>query len=761
MSVAGPRPDRTRARRGGTRARRGGTGAGTDLGRTTLLAATLILPLGGLAPLLRQGEGLAGAAATTLMILTTGWLLRRLGLTVARSIVLLIVLVTASGAVLTVGWAAAHGIPPGDAVSALGEDAVATIVSQSYPVRPGAGLAALLVAGSALVAVVGELLVVGARIPAGVALLQIALLLPGILITGVTPWPWVLSSALALLLLLAAAGDGRPEGERTRSRTSPGRLLATLGAATALVLVAGALTSVLPGSRSGTPLAGQGGGSAVSPLIVLGQDLRRGDAVELLEMRSTAEQLPYLWTAVLDEATPTGWREGSDGRRTDADSPVQNPVPGLAAGTPSTPVETEVRITGLRGAALPVPYPAVAVSPAQEGWTWDADALTLGAGAGGVQEGAYAVRSLDVDAAGAGQGAGSTELAPDDESRAVPEDVPPAVVEAARSAVGDADGALEVGRALQDFFRSGDFSYSESAPVAEGYDGDSARMIEAFLAARSGYCVHYASAMALMARLEGVPARIAVGFLPGSEGRESEDGWRVVTSHDAHAWPELYVDGVGWTPFEPTPSTGSSPVAEPSTAATPGAAEETPSAAPSASAAPSSTPAESASARPEDGVPGTEGAAVDPVAIPVALLAVVAALVVVAPASLRLLQRHRRRRRGGAGPAWAELEAVAVDLGLPVGVSDTHSVLAERWDSGPAGPAHAVAVAADAEAFAPRAGGRRSADADAEVWALAAEASRALRRRASLGAVLRARVLPSSLFRRGRTRRAGDVAPPS
>ena len=56
-----------------------------------------------------------------------------------------------------------------------------------------------------------------------------------------------------------------------------------------------------------------------------------------------------------------------------------------------------------------------------------------------------------------------------------------------------------------------------------------------------------------MARTLGIPARVQVGFTPGTA---TEDGTWVVTLHDAHAWPELWFEGVGWVRFEPTPGGG-------------------------------------------------------------------------------------------------------------------------------------------------------------------------------------------------------------
>lgn len=80
----------------------------------------------------------------------------------------------------------------------------------------------------------------------------------------------------------------------------------------------------------------------------------------------------------------------------------------------------------------------------------------------------------------------------------------------------------------------------------------------AFLRDKQGYCVHFASTMAVMARSLGIPARVAVGFLPGVE--TDNRGEYAVTYARAHAWPELYFEGSGWVRFEPTPATQSGSV---------------------------------------------------------------------------------------------------------------------------------------------------------------------------------------------------------
>jgi hypothetical protein len=61
--------------------------------------------------------------------------------------------------------------------------------------------------------------------------------------------------------------------------------------------------------------------------------------------------------------------------------------------------------------------------------------------------------------------------------------------------------------------------------------------------------VQFATGMVMLARASGIPARIAIGFLPGT----LDKGVYKVKAADAHAWPELYFEGVGWLRFEPTP----------------------------------------------------------------------------------------------------------------------------------------------------------------------------------------------------------------
>ena len=123
--------------------------------------------------------------------------------------------------------------------------------------------------------------------------------------------------------------------------------------------------------------------------------------------------------------------------------------------------------------------------------------------------------------------------------------------EQARSVVGDTTSPYVAAVRLETWFRSGGgFRYDESPPPSQA----GPVLIDFVLESRRGYCQHFASAMALMLRYLGIPARVAAGFTSGRYD-EDEREW-VVTDHDAHTWVEVWFRGFGWLPFDPTPGRG-------------------------------------------------------------------------------------------------------------------------------------------------------------------------------------------------------------
>jgi transglutaminase-like putative cysteine protease len=103
--------------------------------------------------------------------------------------------------------------------------------------------------------------------------------------------------------------------------------------------------------------------------------------------------------------------------------------------------------------------------------------------------------------------------------------------------------------ALESWFRGrGGFRYDESPPHTPR-----SPLVAFVTRTKSGYCQHFAGAMAAMLRMLGIPARVAVGFTSGQ--KRAENTW-VVTDHEAHAWVEVWFPGHGWIPFDPTPGRG-------------------------------------------------------------------------------------------------------------------------------------------------------------------------------------------------------------
>jgi transglutaminase-like putative cysteine protease len=103
------------------------------------------------------------------------------------------------------------------------------------------------------------------------------------------------------------------------------------------------------------------------------------------------------------------------------------------------------------------------------------------------------------------------------------------------------DKALAVERYLRQFPYDLEI---ESAPAGED-------IVEYFLFdIQRGYCDYYASAFVVLARASGVPTRLAVGYAMGTY--DVDRGCYAVTEKDGHSWPEVYFQGYGWIPFEPT-----------------------------------------------------------------------------------------------------------------------------------------------------------------------------------------------------------------
>ncbi len=126
----------------------------------------------------------------------------------------------------------------------------------------------------------------------------------------------------------------------------------------------------------------------------------------------------------------------------------------------------------------------------------------------------------------------------------LPDSIPQRVHDLAQQVAGDLPTAYDQARALEQFLRQYPYSLDVELPPKD------VDPVDFFLFdLQSGYCDYYASTMAVMARSLGLPARMAVGFLPQPA---DENGIQTIYQINGHSWTEIYFPGYGWIEFEPT-----------------------------------------------------------------------------------------------------------------------------------------------------------------------------------------------------------------
>ncbi|MGE7389250.1 transglutaminaseTgpA domain-containing protein [Streptomyces sp. NPDC004126] len=525
----------------------------------------------------------------------------------------------------------------------------------------------------------------------------------------------------------AASGYGGGGGGRAVAPVRFGRRIGVvaLGVAVAVPAVLPSLGGgLLGGQGDETDASGRGGGtiSAVNPLVSLQSSLNAQDNRVVLKYRTDSPQLgeQYLRILALDEFNGVKW-EASGRPLTDVPERLPNPTGlGDRVREGATEVRTSVSAAGTYAQRyLPMPYPATQIDIAGK-WRYEPAGRTLVGDQLGkdrfqnVQGAQYTVRSLLLRPTAAQlQAAPAANPLVREEYTKLPDNLPPVVAETARKVTQGAQDDYTRAVRLQDFFAvNGGFRYDTKVSSGTG-----SQAIARFLADKEGFCVHFAFSMAAMSRSLGIPARVAVGFTPGEK---QADGSVNVSMRDAHAWPELYFEGVGWTRFEPTPRSGIS-LPDYSRPEAPAPQPSTPSALPSQSAsAPAPVPSQAEACPPElkklgeCGVPAAQqntggGAGGFPLGAVLGWTGGV--LVALALLLLPLLWRRRVRERRLAArdvlTAWRELGDSAWDVGIPPdeALSPRRAagrvVVLGKLDGEPAQAVHRVAGAVERALYAP------------------------------------------------------------
>jgi Transglutaminase-like superfamily/Domain of unknown function (DUF4129) len=126
----------------------------------------------------------------------------------------------------------------------------------------------------------------------------------------------------------------------------------------------------------------------------------------------------------------------------------------------------------------------------------------------------------------------------------LPSDLPPRIKQLAQQQTAGKSNAFDKADALETFLRTYPYD-TEVPPPPSGRDG-----VDWFLFdERRGYCDYTASAMAVMLRTLGVPARVVAGYAPG---QLDPDSLYHITAKDSHTWTQAYIPTYGWIDFEPS-----------------------------------------------------------------------------------------------------------------------------------------------------------------------------------------------------------------
>ena len=346
---------------------------------------------------------------------------------------------------------------------------------------------------------------------------------------------------------------------------------------------------------------------------------------------------------------------------------------------------------GSRLSFLPMPYAPQAVSISGD-WQEDNATLMVYSGQQNLSGVKYTVTSSEPDPSPSELG--STQPLPDNIKNGYlnfSSNKVAALRKIAKRITKGASTPYQKAVALETWFtKPGRFTYSLTTNVPDGPAG----LLQFLQKNRQGFCQQFAYAMAVLARLVGIPSRIAVGYTAGTH--QSDGTWKV-TNADAHAWPELYFGNAGWLRFEPTPGGPSGQ----GTATLPRYVSS--GSGPGSSFLPPQNPGQNSTApatgkgRPGLGPKGPHpniavgnlrgagaaGGGRNDAVLALLIAAIVLGLAAVAPGIARWLTR-RRRWMTAAGPAglahaaWQELRDDLDDYGMPCRASETPRAVARR-----------------------------------------------------------------------------------
>jgi transglutaminase-like putative cysteine protease len=469
----------------------------------------------------------------------------------------------------------------------------------------------------------------------------------------------------------------------------------------------------------------------------------------LIMFTATSPKPTYWQVATLSQYTGTSWipdpATTAAARGAPQLAPTSLPILPTPTATADHSFTVHVDIADLRSTLLPVPPGTDAVG--------EAAAVQVEPGIGVIQPFAnpeqltYAATapdaaSLDSAAptmAALDASASASDLAPYLALPSFPS-IPAAVVQLAHQIVAGAKSpAAETNALVRYFTQNKRFRYTLTPPPVVG-----ANALASFLfSTRAGFCQQFAGAFAVLARIDGLPTRLAIGFTTGNTTRLDSYS---VTGADAHSWPEVYLGpNTGWVSFEPTPASNDESLGAGVLNGTPTTAPSSSKVAPTTTSTLSDRRLSGAGVQPGKGLKGLGSGLTTPRTTPghaawgtVILIALGLVLLIVGAtvAGPRLWRRRRprlRRRHFGSSSAprteilarWEQAASVLERTGLGRGESETLEEHADRLqrESARSGPTVASVFTAPSTGSRPDRPARQAIDAYRALADLAARAS--------------------------------------
>ncbi len=657
-----------------------------------------------------------------------------------------------------------YGLPGLPALRALGRGARSGWAEMLTVALPGDVVGDLLLtpvlAGFAA-GLAGALLVLRTRLVTALAVPPLVLLLAGLLVTASRPASWlvlvaaVLPAALLVLLVRssrAAASD--QEGIAEQDADAVGLDLAarrwhsTVGrVAFGLPVVAIAAAVGLAGAWA-LPIAD--GTSRADPRDLRQQEFRLATGLtplvqvkpqledpqtQLFKVRVSQRGGSYpvdrVRVATLDSFDGALWTESRDFLISGSTLPAGPPL-----GSPTVQVRLDVDVTRLPQQFLPVVGRPVKVDGPD--LAFDPTNGTLVSTRSAVRDYHYQVTGEVRPQAGIAQAAAATDLP----AYTQLPDPPAWVGQLANDITRDWQTPWTQLQAIEKYLRGK--GYALSARPGHSY-GAVYRTLQGPPDEQVGYAEQFASAFAILARAKGYAARVAVGYRL-QQSKRTGDSYRVDNT-DAHAWPEVYLTGYGWVPFEPTNTGNPATSAPPRDKTVPSLPDQAPKDQPV-------QPQQDSQQAGQEAGPGGGSTSHTALLIGLAVLAVPILLLVAIV--LAKMQRRSRRRHGGSpsnqiAAAWLEVLDRLRERGVTVPASDTPVEVGQSARTGPMAPAAPalaeLALIATTAVCGPFAPGPPAAD---RAWELEGEIRRLLDAAVPLTVRARALIDPRPLLPRRR-----------